>query len=321
MRNIQQERFTDCLDTILTISKAARDKLGEDSFYCAKSNHSAVVSVYDGCGGLGARKYESFQGHTGAYMAARIVSGAVHDWYHRNHSKKWPGAERLAECIDAYIRAAYDVCAPYALERMNIKGSMIRKLPTTMAFAYAEYAEDGVLVHILWAGDSRVYLLNEEGLAQLTKDDIDVEDALENLMCDGAMTNVLSSDGDFILHCKSIQLTGPTIIFAATDGCFGYIPSPMEYEYVILKSLLNSRSPKDFQSSLRTRLAQYAGDDLALGLMSFYFENFENCKTVFAERLRLLEKKYICILRQDNSSENVRNLWKEYKTQYERYLE
>lgn len=321
MKSIQQDRFSDCLDTVLVISKAARDKLGEDSFYCAKSNHSAVVSVYDGCGGLGARKYESFQGHTGAYMAARIVSGAVHDWYHCNHSKKWPDAEILMECIDAYIRTAYDVCAPYALERMNIKGSMIRKLPTTMAFAYAEYAEDGILVHILWAGDSRIYLLNEEGLAQLTKDDIEVADALENLMCDGAMTNVLSSDGNFKIHSKSMKVTGPTMIFAATDGCFGYIPSPMEYEYVILKSLLNSRSPKDFQRALRIHLAQYAGDDLALGLMSFYYGDFEKCKTLFTERLRFLERKYICFLHQDNSNEIVRRLWKEYKSQYERYLE
>lgn len=320
MKSIQQDRFSDHLDTVLVISKAARDKLGEDSFYCAKSKHSAVVSVYDGCGGLGARKYESFQGHTGAYMAARIVSGAVHDWYHCNHSKKWPDAKQLTESIDAYIRAAYDVCAPYALERMNIKGSMIRKLPTTMALAYAEYEKDSIIVHILWAGDSRVYLLNEEGLAQLTKDDTDVEDALENLMSDGAMTNVLSSDGDFKIHYKSMKVAGPTMVFAATDGCFGYIPSPMEYEYVILKSLLNSKNPNDFKSGLRTRLAQYAGDDLALGLMSFYYGNFENCKKAFGERLRFLEDQYFSILRQDNSIENIRRLWKEYKSQYERYL-
>lgn len=110
-------------------------------------------------------------------------------------------------------------------------GSMVRKFPTTLALAYAEKEEDAIKIHLLWAGDSRVYLLDEKGLAQLTRDDTDVEDAFENLTNDGPMNNVLSSDGNYGINYKSVLLSTPTIVFAATDGCFGYIPTPMEFEY------------------------------------------------------------------------------------------
>lgn len=320
MKGIQKQGFHDCLDIVQVISKPARDNFGEDSFYCAKSNRSAVVSVFDGCGGLGARKYETFQGHTGAYIASRIVSGAVHDWYHENYKKSWKIAQKLASNIDEYIRKAYKVCEQYGVERLKIRGSMVRKFPTTLALAYAEWDGEGIVVYILWAGDSRVYLLDENGLAQLTKDDTEVEDALENLMSDGAMTNVLSSDGNYQIHYKTLRLTEPALVFAATDGCFGYIPSPMEFEYVILKSLVNSNTPMLFKKDLRTRLAQYAGDDLALGLMSFNYGDFGSTRDSFAARLKYLEKTYIAALEDERSDERVQRLWVDYKSAYERYL-
>ena len=42
----------------------------------------AVAAVFDGCGGIGSRKYPRFMDHTGAYMASRAASGALHDWFH-----------------------------------------------------------------------------------------------------------------------------------------------------------------------------------------------------------------------------------------------
>ena len=77
-----KSNFGDYLDTVQMITHAAKKNLGEDSFFCAQSEDSAIVCVMDGCGGLGARRYDSFQGHTGAYIASRSVAGAVHDWYY-----------------------------------------------------------------------------------------------------------------------------------------------------------------------------------------------------------------------------------------------
>lgn len=322
MLSIQKNMFTDCLDTIQVLSKPARENLGEDSFYCAQKGGSAIVSVFDGCGGLGARKYETFQRHTGAYIASRSVSGAVHDWYCKNYEKKWKSAERLAISIDEYIREVYEICELYGVEQAKIKGSMVRKFPTTLALAYAHAESNGhgIEIHILWAGDSRVYLLDDKGLAQLTKDDTDVGDALENLMSDGALTNVLSSDGKYKINHKTIRLSTPGLIFAATDGCFGYIPSPMEFEYTVLKSLVENHTPVAFKRALQEILSQYAGDDLALGMMSFYFETFQNTRMQLTKRLQYLEENYMRFLKADNSDAFLHSLWEEYKTSYERYI-
>lgn len=79
-----------------------------------------------------------------------------------------------------------------------------------------------MIADFIWAGDSRGYVLSDMGLAQVTKDDIDDSvDALDNISNDGVLTNVVSADGNYILHSKQIKIKDKIIIFNATDGCFG----------------------------------------------------------------------------------------------------
>ena len=190
--NERNNCFLDCLDTILVVNKMARENLGEDSFFCAKKKNLAVIGVFDGCGGgLGARRYESFDGHTGAFIASRAVSGA---------------------------------------------------------------------------------------------------DALKNLTCDGAMNNVLSSDGNYRINYKTILLTKPALIFAATDGCFGYVSSPMEFEYILVKALVENTTPERFRENLQKELEEYAGDDLTMGIMSFFYGDYITTRKYFENRLQFLEK-------------------------------
>lgn len=321
MKNTQKKCFTDYLDTVQLISKMARENLGEDSYFCAEDDNSALVSVFDGCGGLGARRYQDIDGHTGAYLASRIVSGAVHDWYYSKKNRKLDSFTVTKE-LQNYIGKAYSVCEPYAVERIKIQGSMVRKLPTTFAMAYAEQDEDSILVHIVWAGDSRVYLLNTDGLAQLTVDDTDVADALENLTSDGVMNNVLSSDGNYRLNYTAVRLNKPAIVLAATDGCFGYVSSPMEFEYFIVKSLVKSETPEKFRENLKNCIDEYAGDDFTMGIMSFYYGTYAAMRIAYRQRLGLLESEYMFVMEENEEDENcISSLWEKYKPMYERYLE
>lgn len=314
-------KFADIFDTVDVINRPARDGKGEDNCYCAKCSRSAIISVCDGCGGLGARKYPALMDHTGAYIASRAVSGAIHDWYHENSKKEWQTAEELAEAIDVYIRRSFDVCNSYAADNKRIGGSMVRKFPTTLASAYAEKSSYGVRVHVMWAGDSRVYLLDQDGLAQLTVDDTDERDAYLNLTADSPMTNVLSADGNYEIHRKTIEIGQPTIIFAATDGCFGYIPSPMEFEYEIVKNLVQAKNPKAFKKNLKAILDECAGDDLLMGYMSFYFSDYSNTKRIFAGRLKELQENYISRIHEEDSDECREALWQKYKPGYERLMD
>lgn len=315
-----KKSFSDRFDFIQVFAKPAREDKGEDCFYCAKSKHSSLVSVCDGCGGLGAKKYDSYQGHTGAYIASRIVSGAIHDWYHDHSRQMWKSAKDLADSVDNYIRKAYAICDTYGIDKSRIMGSMVRKFPTTLALAYAECDGDDILLHLLWAGDSRIYLLDQNGLAQMTKDDTDVDDALENIYEDGVMDNVLSSDGNYTLNYKTLRLNHPALIFAATDGCFSYVTSPMEFEYIILKSLMDHENPYNFKKSLRQILSGYAGDDITCGIMSFYFDSYENTKQSLYARFNHMEKNYMVPMRKERSNIFTRELWNRYRSNYERFL-
>ena len=320
MKKVIKNSFGDCIDMVQMLNHAAKTGLGEDSFFCAQSDDCAAVCVLDGCGGLGARKYDAFQGHTGAYMASRTVAGAVCDWYNDNRSVRWGCREKNPEGLKHYIMRGYGVVSEYAVERMKISGTMVRKFPTTIAFVYIEKAESGVEVHIVWAGDSRVYLLDQNGLAQLTKDDTEVEDAFENLTSDAPMTNVLSADGQFQLNYRCVQLSQPAFIFAATDGCFGYIPSPMEFEGIILREFARARTPRQFRNQLYEQLVDCAGDDIALGLISVNFGTFSNTQKILGERYEFLKKQYLSKLDNDEN-ENLRKvMWDKYKEKYERYL-
>lgn len=314
-----KNNFEDYFDTMQVITHAARKNLGEDSFFCAQSEASAMVCVLDGCGGLGARKYDSFQGHTGAYIASRTVAGAVHDWYYDTTNSRWGSSEKNLDSLKQYIMMGYEVSSQYASERLRISGSMVRKFPTTLAMAYAEKAENEIIAHIVWAGDSRVYLLDSNGLSQLTMDDTEVVDALENLTADAPMMNVLSADGEFKLNYKAIRLTGPALLLAATDGCFGYIPSPMEFEGIILQELIESETPRQFHDRLSEQLADCAGDDIAMGMLSFNFGTFEQTKNILGKRFEWLNNQYLSGIN-DDEAESRKTVWNQYRENYERYL-
>ena len=74
-----KEDFFHVLDEVFLVERPKENGLGEDSYFCSHGENSAIISVFDGCGGAGARVYEKIGRHTGAYIASRIVSGAVHD--------------------------------------------------------------------------------------------------------------------------------------------------------------------------------------------------------------------------------------------------
>ena len=67
--------FYSALDTMLLTEQGVTPTGGEDSFMRSLGADSAIVGVFDGCGGLGARTYPGLGKHTGAYLSARAASG------------------------------------------------------------------------------------------------------------------------------------------------------------------------------------------------------------------------------------------------------
>ncbi|MCC8129416.1 MAG: protein phosphatase 2C domain-containing protein [Clostridiales bacterium] len=316
----QGSSFFDQLDTLLVTAEEVQQERGEDSFCasCAVPD-AAMIGVFDGCGGLGGRRYPNFQGRTGAYVASRIVSGAVYDWFQQHGRDRWRTPEELQRSIQGYLQSAFAVSAPYAKSENVLKGSLSRPLPTTAAIACAQEGGDGVLLHTIWAGDSRVYLLDAQGLAQLTEDDIEGEDALSNLTNDSPMTNVISLDGNYILHVRryGIRADQPALVIAATDGCFGYLQTPMDFECMMLCCLEEAETEQAFRDNLRDCMREVTGDDFSFGLMSFHCGTFQGMKDFLSGRLTELTERYIRPLRQGVGAETV---WREYRVSYERFI-
>lgn len=69
------------LDTVFLVEQGKIPGMGEDSFCAMEGQDRALAAVFDGSGGSGAMTYPKFRHHTGAYIAARLVSGAVRDWF------------------------------------------------------------------------------------------------------------------------------------------------------------------------------------------------------------------------------------------------
>ncbi len=310
------EKFVSQLNGIFVLSKEIIKNSNEDNFYCGYKNDAAMIAVFDGCGGLGSQKYKCFQEHTGAYMASRIVSGAVHDWFHDYYDKEWKSESDFVQSIKTYIDNGYAVCKKYAEKNTLIRGTMVRDFPTTAAIAYVHRTLSEIELYTIWVGDSRIYLLDDCGLAQLSVDDTDVDSALSNLYSDGALNNVLSSDGNYVLHCIHMRLHKPVQIIVATDGCFGYVPTPMEFEKLLLDCIIHSRSQESLKQELYKTFTTYAGDDFSLGWISLMYDSYSQIRDLCKKRKRELTQKY---LRYDKDTQ-VLDTWERYRKNYERYI-
>ena len=311
------------LDFVLSFCKDVIPDHGEDSYCYSFCDSAGIIGVFDGCGGAGAKKHDCYSGKTEAYIASRLCSGAFYDSFRRNFPNQMP-AQQLAETV----------FAPAALQRLKdsepvqegfrITGSMVRTLPTTAAVALIRKDKGAMLeVSAFWAGDSRVYVLDKTGLCQLTQDDTSVSDPMENLYEDGVLKNIFCSDRNVTLHTKTIQLKPPFVVLTATDGCFGYVSTPMEFEGVILHSLLNADNPKQWEQKMQEMIGQTAGDDHTMCLAAFGYPSFVAMQRSFSKRYEEILEAYlnpVCALPKEDR-ENRQKLWETYRDGYMRYLE
>ena len=313
---VQTPNLLSAFDFVLEVFKEKIPNNGEDSYLYMFSPRNGIFGVFDGCGGSGAKKYEKYQGRTGAYMASRVVSGATRDWfidYDLGKGTNDPAA--LKQRIKQYLA----LCREIGGGTTSIKGSMSKDFPTTAAIISVSTDNRSVYATCLWAGDSRCYLLDAEGLKQLTEDDLGGLDAMENLTADGVLTNVISSSKDFELHHKRITITRPALLFSATDGCFGYFSTPMEFENLLLYSLCYSENVEEWERSISAVLEEVAGDDYSLSGFAVGFGSFAKLKHSFEKRYSDLDDTYIKEL-EDKAQDEKLALWSSYKSTYSQYL-
>ena len=311
------------LNFVLSFCKDVIQDNGEDSYCYSFCDSAGMIGVFDGCGGAGAKKHDCYSGKTEAYIASRLCSGAFYDSFRRTFPSKMP-AQQLAD--EVFKPTAINQLTANEPEQTGVRitGSMVRTLPTTAAVALIRRDKGNTLeVSAFWAGDSRVYVLDKTGLAQLTQDDTSVSDPMENLYEDGVLRNIFCSDRKVTLHTKTVQLQPPFVVLAATDGCFGYVSTPMEFEGMILHSLLNADNPKQWEKNMLEMIGKTAGDDHTMCLAAFGYRNFIALQRSFSKRYDEIRETYLNPIydlpKEDRESRN--KLWESYRGDYMRYLE
>lgn len=293
---------------------------GEDCFsYSFINGDSGYISVFDGCGGMGSRRYLKASGKTGARIASRVAA-LVTDIFYNNQQFCFDGSDntRLKNALkDSFSKVKN------AIENdggIMLGGDLFRTTPTTASIvAIRNTAEEDIQCEYFWAGDSRGYYLDENGLCQVTKDDLRTEeDAFTNLKSDGRMSNIIHADGDFAINERTIILSKPAMVICSTDGAFGYFQSPMDFEYILLNSLINSKSAEQWEKNLFDEVIPVAGDDFAVVIAAYGFGSFEECRRFYMKRYQYMKSNYIDKMYEEMPDSELFLLWELYKKEYYR---
>jgi len=189
---------------------------------------------------------------------------------------------------------------------------------------------------MLWAGDSRAYVFEPAGARQLTTDDLrDPGDAMANLRQDSVVSNAMSADTDFHVNYRRVELRAPFLVACATDGCFGYMRTPMHFEHLVLSRMQDARNTTSWSTSMQAEIAKVTGDDAAMSMIGVG-ASMKEFRALFAPRLAELEEQFIgpldnltdAVAAAERELQELRQrqlaataaIWSRYKADYERYL-
>lgn len=308
------------LNEILQINHAVLPDEGEDSFALRSDEQGAFLCVTDGCGGLGSKRYAALSNRTGAYLAARLAAHAFEDWAQErpiipaNQTEEQILCRELEEVLLHRLKGFADMHCTQ--EKSRIVGSMQRQLPTTLCAATVQKQE----LCFWWAGDSRGYIMDEEGLHQYTRDHVRGNmDPFETLYRDTPLANLLSADRRGRIQCCRVQMNTPGLVLLATDGVYSSLPTPMEVEMLLLDTLKTAKNTKDWERKLCKQIGKNAQDDATLLLLPVGFDDFEMIRASLLPRREVLQKQFITpVRRRKGDMTFAHEKWKMYQPGYDR---
>ncbi len=300
----------------LIVNIEATNGRGEDNHLIAPERvdvaQTVVIAVFDGLGGRSA----GYDELTGGRIASAIAS---------ERTRKFLGKHGGKLNEELVIQLQEDICktlkedADAKIKPSRIRGSLAgKRLCTTVAIASIHKQEEGCEVNLAWMGDSRIYFLStEKGLQQLTSDDLETKkDAFEMIHEDPPMSKYLTADipSEWRMNFNSDKFESSGCILACTDGCFQYMPSPWDFEKLLLSSLNSSNTIEEWESLLHQEYEEIKQDDVSLILYSVGFLDFETLKQSYQERLTYLRDNFDS---RSSSYDDLKKFWEKYRCNYE----
>ncbi|MBO5733405.1 MAG: protein phosphatase 2C domain-containing protein [Clostridia bacterium] len=319
--NAKKESLISLVDSFFVINKEMIEKNGEDSYASSINDECGLMCVFDGCGGIGSRKYAAYGNKTGAYLASHTVAKSALDWFYEFNKS---GVELSGNSIK---KISQDITEKFTrelkalesgAETSMIKGDLTKSFPTTASMILFRQEKNRIYSAFVWAGDSRGFIMSPKGISQVTIDDIgEEEDAYTNLTSDSRLTNVIAADGKYHLNSRIMSCPAETVFITATDGCFGYFSTPMEFEFALLDSLVRAQNVQEWKQNLYQSFLRVAGDDYTLGAVVCGFKTFKNLKKAYTDRRNYLYRTYIAGIEHATAEDKAR-MWETYKKDYYR---
>ncbi len=310
------------LDTVFVINGEMIEDNGEDSFAFSVNEKFGMLGAFDGCGGIGSRKYAEYDNKSGAYVASRVASDVTMEWFRQLSASNISTIDnrtalQVTESLKMRLIRKLETLETGTKSSM-IRGSLAKSFPTTTSVVLFSNIGEGVRASFIWAGDSRGYMLTPMGLCQITRDDIEEGiDALTNLSNDSKLTNLVYADGEFELHSRVVTCHEPSVLVTATDGCFGYFSTPMEFEFVLVESMMHATNITQWKTNLEQCIKKYTADDYTMGIAVCGYRDFKSMKQAFIPRRMDLVNKYISRLEVGDETAKLQ-LWEDYKKTYYR---
>lgn len=291
-----------------------------------QSTGPTYLGVFDGMGGAGAGLVKFALGNrisiscTEALLASRLCWRIAvrqitkFEMHHRDDLTK----KIKAKLEDAKKSTSLS-------EGSRIRGTLTKRLPTTLVLSQVlplDYANKSRIT-TWWAGDSRAFLTTpENGLAAITRDHVRENDQLDQLRSDPPIENVVNQSTDFYLAETIWEVSGPFVLLLATDGVFGYLPTPGFLEMGLLEAL--SSKSGDVANIFADFCTTYAADDVSAVMVVSGFRDDRDVADRFRDRLATLRDRYSQILAMTSAdpkwNAEVERLWGLERPTYQRFL-
>lgn len=266
--------------------------------------------ICDGLGGSGSIKHQIIENgsntpvnRTSGFLGSRIVSESVESYYSKNYSQlaialaQGHDFNRVATNFLVGLKNQISDSFSKKISEYNIDMSKATKtlkiFPTTLASTLYFKIDEKLYVLAIWAGDSRVYVLNpQNGLQLLSLDD--AKDAEDEMKSASEMDNCISAGQSFHLNYALYDMKDPGIVFSCSDGCFDYLQSPLHFEWLLLQTILEC-VPKVSGSALGIALGNSIkecmyhtiGDDTTMAGIIYGIDSMHDLKELYKPRMDL----------------------------------
>lgn len=170
----------------------------------------------------------------------------------------------------------------FVKETKNISKSMLL-LPTTLVTMLYLERENHVDVVFLWAGDSRGYSWDKNGLLQITNDH----------ETDGVMYNQINLSGGFYIECAYQRIAKPCMLFCTSDGCYTCMSAPLEFEYYFFDQFRQANSYEEATKLLIKLYEDNSQDDAnTVAMRVFGYDSYDQLKADIAGRVDAIYEEY-----------------------------